>query len=76
MCIVDADGAIIADSQLRHLREQIALAPFEKLIACRKGYAISAVNHVPSLVAYASSPGFETYATGWHSFIIQSLDIT
>jgi hypothetical protein len=27
----------------------------------------------PMLIAHAFSPGFETYATGWHSLIIQKL---
>lgn len=75
VCIIDAQGIVIADSQLRHLLDHIPLASFEKLIACKKGYGITEINRVPSLVAYAYSPGYETYASGWHSFIFQSLSI-
>jgi hypothetical protein len=75
VCIVDAQGAVIADNRLGHLRDCIALGSFSKLIECRKGYVITELEGIKSIVSYAYSPGYETYATGWHSFIIQDLEI-
>jgi hypothetical protein len=75
VCIVDGQGGIIADNRLRHLRDKIPLASFDRLIACRKGYVVTEFERSASIVAYAFSPGFETYATGWHSFIVQDLAI-
>lgn len=75
VCIVDEDGRLIADNQGRHLETRFPLADFAALIACKKGYSIQPLNGTPHLVAYARSPGFETYATGWHSFILQPLDM-
>jgi hypothetical protein len=75
VCIVDQAGRLIADNQGRHLETRFPLSDFTALIACKKGYSIQPVNGKPHLVAYAYSPGFETYATGWHSFILQPLDM-
>ena len=74
-CIVDRSGLVIADSRSRHLSDKLPLSQFSSLIDCGKGYAVQSLDGVPHLVAYAQSPGFETYATGWHSFIIQPLEL-
>ena len=73
--IVDENKRVIADNQGRHLQEEFALKDFEELLACKKGYAVQMIERRPHLIAYASSPGFETYATGWHSFILQPLTL-
>jgi Methyl-accepting chemotaxis protein (MCP) signalling domain/Cache domain len=73
VCIVDGQGGVIADNRLRHLSSRVQLSQFRKLIECRKGYHLTEFEGTASIVAYAFSPGFETYATGWHSFIIQDL---
>lgn len=74
-CIVDRDGLVIADSRARHLSDRLPLGEFSALVDCGKGYAVQPLGGVPHLVAYAHSPGFETYATGWHSFILQPLEL-
>jgi hypothetical protein len=75
VCILDAQGAVIADNLLGHLRDSIPLSSFSRLIECKKGYVVTEFEGNKSIVAYAYSPGYETYATGWHSFIIQDLEI-
>lgn len=75
VCIVDQAGRIIADNRGRHLAENITLNDFADLVACSKGYALQNLKGMPHLVSYARSPGFETYATGWHSFILQPLEL-
>lgn len=71
VCIVDGEGKLIADSEGRHLKENFPLKDFAELAACRQGYVLRDMAGKPSIVAHALSPGFETYATGWHSFILQ-----
>lgn len=75
VCLVDEAGLVIADSRGRHLQEQFPLGEHAELVACRKGYAVRVIDGAPHLVAYAHSPGYETYATGWHSFILQPLEL-
>ncbi|HZZ17833.1 MAG TPA: methyl-accepting chemotaxis protein [Opitutaceae bacterium] len=75
VCIVDAKGGMIADNRLGHLRDEIPLSSFARLIECKKGYVVTEFEGNRSIVAYAYSPGYETYATGWHSFIIQDLEV-
>lgn len=72
-CIVDRSGLIIADSRSRHLKDKFPLGQLPALIGCGKGYCIHSLDGIPHLMAYAHSPGFETYSTGWHSFIVQPL---
>jgi hypothetical protein len=76
VCIVDPAGRLIADNRGRHLADRFPLGDFAELLACKKGYVVQSIDGVPHLAAHALSPGFETYATGWHSFIVQPLEIT
>jgi hypothetical protein len=71
VCIVDRGGLVIADNRGRHLQSRLPLGEFAGLIRTGKGYACMPVDGQPHLVAYGLSPGFETYSTGWHSFILQ-----
>lgn len=75
VCIVNDHGAIIADNRARHLIDRIDLEPYAALMRSRKGYIVTEFAGEPHLVAYAHSPGFETYARGWHSFIFQPVVI-
>lgn len=75
VCLVDGDGRVLADNQGKHLQETFPLGEFEQLVACGKGYTATTRQGCRQLVAYARSPGYETYATGWHSFILQPLDL-
>jgi hypothetical protein len=73
VCIVDSSGLILADTEGRQLQEHLDLAQFASIIKSAKHFSTVNVNNEPCCVAHARSPGFETYATGWHSLIIQRL---
>ena len=73
VCIVDADGSVLADSHDRILQEKIAFDGQATLFAKKKESAIVPVKSKSTLVAHAQSPGFETYRTGWHSLILEQL---
>ncbi len=75
VCLVDTEGRVLADNQNKHLQEVFPLADFKELVSCGKGYVVTTRQGTRQLAAYARSPGYETYATGWHSFILQPLDL-
>ena len=73
VAIVDQQGAVLADTRGRQLRETINLANFDIPAGAKKHFAMIEIGTNKSCVAYARSPGFETYATGWHSLLIQQM---
>jgi hypothetical protein len=74
VCIVDADGLVLADSAGRIISERLELPDQKSLFATKKIHRAVRHRGEPALIAHAFSPGFETYATGWHSLIIQPLN--
>lgn len=76
VCIVDDRGLVLADSRQRILDDTIEFAERSRLFATKKGYEVARVGDRRCCVAHALSPGFETYATGWHSLLIQELSDT
>lgn len=72
-CIVDADGLILADSAGRALEQKLELPDQKQLFALAKAHREIQLGGRPTLVGLARSPGFETYATGWNSVILQTL---
>lgn len=72
-CIVDADGRILADSTGSSLRQRIDLRVLGDALDAPKGYRLVNLAGRPHVIAHANSPGFETYATGWHSLIVREL---
>jgi hypothetical protein len=74
VCIVDARGLILADSAKKIIAETLRLPNQAELFAEKKNHIVTKYNGETVLIAHARSPGFETYATGWHSLIIQALD--
>jgi hypothetical protein len=74
VCIVDARGLVLADTAGRITRETLDLPGQPALFATKKSHVVTQYNGEPTLIAHAFSPGFETYATGWHSLIIQKLE--
>lgn len=72
-CIVSADGTLLADSAGQALKQTLTLPNQAQLFALAKGFRHIEFNGRPTLVGVAKSPGFETYATGWHSVILQTL---
>lgn len=73
-CIADAAGFILADSDGKALKDHLGLPDQPTLFARKKAYLECALHGRPALVAHALSPGFETYASGWHSVIVQYLE--
>lgn len=70
ICIVDACGLILADSNGRQLMESIHFPGQEKLLTSSKDHLLTTVSGKPVIIGHARSQGFETYATGWHSLVI------
>jgi hypothetical protein len=74
VCIVDAKGLVLADSEKKIIGEILELPEQTSLFAGKKNHLVVRYKSEATLIAHAFSPGFETYATGWHSIIIQKLD--
>jgi hypothetical protein len=71
VCIVDERGTVLADSRHHELIDQIEFPERDRLFGEAKSFLRAKVGGRESLVGYAKSPGFETYATGWRSLLIQ-----
>ena len=74
VCLVNDAGLVLADTQGRQLQERLQIPGWPQLAAEKKGFVQTTFNDTDCCIGYAASPGYETYATGWHSLIIQKLD--
>jgi hypothetical protein len=74
VCIVDANGLVLADSTGKVIAETLSLPDHSALFATKKHHIAATYHGQPTIIAHALSPGFETYATGWHSLILQRLE--
>ena len=72
-CICNDEGLILADSWGHQLQEHIELNNREVIFAQEKNYLIDSYDGKAACIAHAKAPGFETYTTGWHSLVIQSV---
>jgi hypothetical protein len=72
-CLIDREGRLLADSDGKALTETLDLGPLQALLTQPKGFAVLDYKGERVLCAHAQSPGFETYATGWHSLIMQKV---
>ena len=75
VCIVDDKCRLLADTQGCIGTETLELTQRYELFAEKKCHRVLQIKGETYLVAHALSPGFETYATGWHSLILQKLDL-
>jgi hypothetical protein len=73
VCIVDAQGHILADSHGKQLRASLEISDLKEILSRNKDFVITSVGGKKCIVAHAAAPGFETYSTGWHSVIILEL---
>jgi hypothetical protein len=64
----------LADSANKIVAETLSLPDQRELFATKKQHITAEYQGERCLIAHALSPGFETYATGWHSLIIQKLN--
>jgi hypothetical protein len=74
VCIIDTTGNILADTKNAILKERLNISHLESILLQGKGFTISEHHGAPTLFAVATAPGYETYSTGWHSIIIQTLN--
>lgn len=74
VCIIDSSGLLLADSHNQQLHETLQFPELISLLGTKKHYIDAGINDRRYCVAHAKSQGFETYATGWHSLIMQQLD--
>ena len=71
VCIVDEGGRVLADTQGRQLQETLLLPDWPRLKTVKKGFVTTVFDGRECCIGHAASPGYETYATGWHSLLIQ-----
>jgi hypothetical protein len=76
ICIVDNEGTLLADSRRKVLESRIQFTGFDSLLNEKKGFVMTEYENENSCVGHALSPGYETYASGWHSLLIQKLKKT
>ncbi len=72
-CILAPDGTRLADSAGHARVQKLDLPDFTALLALKKGHREITTGGQRAVIGIARSPGFETYATGWHSVVIQTL---
>jgi len=73
VCIVDEKGLALADTHHRNLEDTINFTGKFKLFEDKKGFTITDYENKKCVIAHAKAPGYETYTTGWHSLIIQTM---
>lgn len=71
--IVDDAGLVLADTRDGALKDRLDFKGMNELFKQNKGFTLTDYEGSPAIAAHATSPGFETYSTGWHSVIIQRL---
>ena len=72
VCIVDENGTILADTHNRIL-EKFSIPKMNDLFSKKQGFVKISQRGEEQLVCHGLSHGYETYASGWHSVIIQDL---
>jgi hypothetical protein len=75
ICIVDNDGLVLADSKDLVLDDKIEFLGRNALFEKKKDFVIADYRGDKCCIAHAYSPGYETYASGWHSLIIQKITL-
>lgn len=72
-CIIAKNGLVLADSQGKALQETLPVDDMRGLLDGKKGFAELTLGGTRFLVGHGHSPGFETYATGWHSLVMRAV---
>ncbi len=68
--IVDGHANILAADSVTN-GTKLSVPDFSRVLMSDKGYYVDTFEDQLCCIAHAASPGFETYATGWYSIIIQ-----
>jgi len=74
VCIVDEEGRLLADSDHENRQKGLELEYMSDYFKYDKTFKMDSYHGKETLIAYAKAPGYETYNTGWHSFIIQHIN--
>lgn len=74
VCIVDAQGRLLADTQAGADAPRLDFPGRAPLFAQARGAIDIPIDGRMHCVAQAASPGYETYRTGWHCVILQGVD--
>jgi hypothetical protein len=72
--IVDDSGRVLADPDRQRIGDVLAFDGMEALFAQPRGAVTARINGTTWRIGHARSPGFETYATGWHSLLMRRAD--
>ena len=72
-CICNNKGLILADSRGHRLDATLEMENREQIFADKKNFVLGQYDGEPACIAHAQAPGFETYSTGWHSLVIQTM---
>ncbi len=75
VCMVDDTGLVLADTANKLVTEKLTLPDQSNLFRQKKSFCTVSYQGRPHIIAHALSPGFETYATGWHSLVIQPVTL-
>jgi hypothetical protein len=73
VCIIDSQGAVLADSELG-ASDRLEFPELAALLGNARGAVDTQLDGHTVRVAHAASVGFETYRTDWHSLLIRRLD--
>ena len=71
--ITDRDFQVLASSKPLPRDFRLPVEHLGGILSLGKGHCVLKVDGKDACVAHALSPGFESYATGWRSFLIQEL---
>jgi len=69
--IVDDACRVLADPELRRIGDALAFEGSEALFSQPRGAATARIDGATWRIGHARSPGFETYATGWHCLLMR-----
>ncbi len=72
--IVDNDAHVLASSRPLPFDFKLPMQKLEGLFNQNNGYILDEMDRKRVCIAHAKSPGFETYATGWHAILIQDIE--
>jgi hypothetical protein len=71
--ITDRDFQVLASSKPMPADFRLPVEQLGSILSESKGHCVVKIDGKDACVAHALSPGFESYATGWRSFLIQEL---
>ena len=67
---LDENGQVLASVDTTDAGKMVQLQQYGTLFQKETGFSFDTWEERPSLIAQATSPGFETYKTGWHAVIV------